>query len=45
MVIGVQCNVILNIEQLEEVDCFKYLGYLKTVGAHGGCERDVVHNE
>ena len=34
-------HVILNGEQLEEVDCFKYLG--SQVAADGGCERDVVH--
>ena len=34
-------HVILNSEQLEEVDCFKYLG--SHVAADGGCERDVVH--
>ena len=34
-------NVILNGKQLEEVDCFKYLG--SQVVADGGCERDVVH--
>ena len=34
-------HVILNLEPLEEVDCFKYLG--SQVAADGGCERDVVH--
>ena len=38
---GGQMHVILNCEQLEEVDCFKYLG--SQVAADGGCERDVVH--
>ena len=33
--------MILTSEQLEEVDCFKYLG--SQVAADGGCERDVVH--
>ena len=33
--------VILNVEPLEEVDCFKYLGW--QVAADGLCERDVVH--
>ena len=32
---------ILNDEQLDEVDCFKYHG--SQVAADGGCERDVVH--
>ena len=32
---------ILNRKQLEEVDCFKYLG--SQVAADGGCDRDVVH--
>ena len=36
-----QIHVILNGEQLEKVDCFKYLG--SQVAADGGCERDVVH--
>ena len=36
-----QMHVRLNGEQLEEVDCFKYLGL--QVAADGGCERDVVH--
>ena len=31
----------LNVEPLEEEDCFKYLG--SQVPADGGCERDVVH--
>ena len=34
-------HVILNDEQLEEVNCFKYLG--SQVAADGGCGRDVVH--
>ena len=34
-------HAILNGETLEEVDCFKYLGF--QVAADGGCERDVVH--
>ena len=34
-------HVILNGEPLEEVDCFKYLGW--QVAADGGCERNVVH--
>ena len=34
-------HVILNSEPLEEVDCFKDLGW--QVAADGGCERDVVH--
>ena len=34
-------HVILNSEQLEEVDCFKYLG--SQVAVDGGCERDLVH--
>ena len=34
-------HVILNGDQLEEVDCFKYLG--SQVAADGGCEMDVVH--
>ena len=38
---GDQIHVILNGEQLEEVDCFKYLGL--QVAADGECERDVVH--
>ena len=33
--------MILNGEQLEEVDCFKYLG--SQVSADGGWERDMVH--
>ena len=37
---GGPMHVILNIEPLEEVDCFKYLG--SQVAAVGGCERDVV---
>ena len=38
---GDRMHVILNGEQLEEVNCFKYLG--SQVAADGGCERDVVH--
>ena len=38
---GDRMHVILNGEQLEEVDCFKYLG--SQVVAAGGCERDVLH--
>ena len=38
---GDRMQVILNGEPLEEVDCFKYLGF--QVAADGGCERDVVH--
>ena len=38
---GDRMHVILNGENFEEVDCFKYLG--SQVGAVGGCERDVVH--
>ena len=34
-------NVRLNGDQLEEVECFKYLG--SQVAADGGCVRDVVH--
>ena len=34
-------HVILNGEQLEEMDCFKYMG--SQVASDGGCERDVVH--
>ena len=34
-------HVILNGEPLEEVDCFKYLGW--QVADNGGCEKDVVH--
>ena len=34
-------NVILNGEQLDEVDCFKYWG--SHVAADGGCQREVVH--
>ena len=37
---GDRMHVILNIEPLEEVDCFKYLG--SQVAADGVCERDVV---
>ena len=32
---------VINVEPLEEVDCFKYLG--SQVAADGGCEWDVVH--
>ena len=38
---GDRMHVILNGEPLEEVDCFKYLGW--QVAADGRCERDVVH--
>ena len=38
---GGRMHVILNVEPLEEVDCFKYLE--SQVAADGGCERDVVH--
>ena len=38
---GGRMHRILNGEQLEEVDCFKYLG--SQVAADEGCERDVVH--
>ena len=38
---GGRMHVILNLEPLEEVDCFKYLG--TQVAADGGCESDVVH--
>ena len=38
---GDRMHVIVNGEQLEEVDCFKYLW--AQVAADGGCERDVVH--
>ena len=34
-------HLILNGEPLEEVDCFRYLGW--QVAAEGGCERDLVH--
>ena len=34
-------HVILNSKQLEEVDCFKYLGL--QAAADLGCDRDVVH--
>ena len=34
-------SVRLNGDELEEVDCFKYLG--SQVTADGGCESDVVH--
>ena len=37
---GGRMYVTLNGEQLEEVDCFQYLG--SQVAADGGCERDVV---
>ena len=33
-------HVIQNVEQLEEVDCFMYLG--SQVTADGGCKMDVV---
>ena len=36
-----QLHARLNGEQLEEVDCLKYLG--SQVTGDGGCERDVVH--
>ena len=36
-----QMHVILYSEQLEEVDCVKYLR--SQVAADGGCEMDVVH--
>ena len=39
--IGGRMHVILIIKQLEEVDCFKYMG--SKVAADGRCERDVVH--
>ena len=39
--IGAPMHVILNSDQLEEVDCFKYLG--SQVAANGGREMDVVH--
>ena len=35
-------HVILNGEPLEEVDCFKNLGWSQ-VAADGECKRDVVH--
>ena len=38
---GDRMHVILNVEPLEEMDCFKYLG--SQVAADGGRERDVVH--
>ena len=38
---GDRMHVIQNSEQLEEVDCFKYLG--SQVAAIGGHESDVVH--
>ena len=38
---GHRMHLILNGEQLEEVNCFKYLG--SQVAADGGCEGDVVH--
>ena len=34
-------HVILNVELLGEMDCFKYL--VLQVAADGGCESDVVH--
>ena len=41
MLMGGRMYVILNVDPLEEVDCFKYLGL--QVAADEGCERDVVH--
>ena len=38
---GGRMQVILNGKMLEEVDCFKYLGWQVT--ADGGYERDEVH--
>ena len=38
---GDRMHVILNGEQVEVADCFKYLG--SQVAADGGCARDVVH--
>ena len=38
---GGRMHVILNDEQLEEVDCFKYL--CSQAAANEGRERDVVH--
>ena len=38
---GDRIHVILNGEQLEEVDCFNYLG--SKVAADGGCDSEVVH--
>ena len=38
---GSRMHVILNGEQLEEVDCFKYLG--SQAAAYGGYEWNVVH--
>ena len=38
---GRRINVRLNGDQLEEVECFKYLE--SQVAADGGCERDVIH--
>ena len=35
--------MVLNGEQLEEEDCFKYLG--SQAAADGRCERDLVNNE
>ena len=40
---GGRMHVILNVEPLENVDCFKYLGSPSQVAADGGCEKDVVH--
>ena len=34
-------HVILNVEPLEEVDCFKYLG--SQIAADGGSVKDAVH--
>ena len=38
---GGRMHLILNVEPLEEVDCFKYLG--SQVAAAVRCERGVVH--
>ena len=38
---GGRLHVILNGESLEEVDCFKYLGF--QVAADRGCDRDGVY--
>ena len=38
---GDRMHVILNGEQVEEVDCFKYQGL--QLAADGGCERHMVH--
>ena len=40
---GDPMHVILKGEQLEEVDCFKYLG--SQVAADGGCDRNMVHRK